>query len=146
MYRNSHMQKTMISLKVASLFFAFILSLSSTHVLAENASVAAAINQFLLDSKKHFDAQEYERAAALLERALRIAPTNPILWHNLGGVRLQQEDWNRAASLAAKSNSFAPKNRWLRIRNWTLISLACKGMQDMNCVHEANKRAQSLLH
>jgi cytochrome c-type biogenesis protein CcmH/NrfG len=91
--------------------------------------------------------QAYEQAAASLERALRINPRQPTLWHNLAGVRLTQKDWMRAANLATNSNMYAGNEKQyyqLRIRNWMLITLACEGMGDMTCAREARKRAQNL--
>lgn len=109
----------------------------------ESNSVSA-VTALLQEAKGHFAGQHYERAAATLERALRIDSRNAILWHNLAGVRLQQEDWKKAASLASKSNSLAVNDRHLRIRNWMLIALACEGLNDTACVTEARRRAQAL--
>ena len=91
--------------------------------------------------------QAFEQAAASLERALRINPRQPTLWHNLAGVRLTQRDWMRAANLATNSNMHAGNDvqyYQLRIRNWMLITLACEGMGDMTCAREARNRAQNL--
>lgn len=104
----------------------------------------SAVSALLAEAKTYFEEGQHEQAAAKLERALRIDPYNPILWYNLAGVRLQQEDWERAASLAAKSNSLAVDNKWLRVRNWVVIALACEGMKDANCAGEARKRARIL--
>src|SRR3954468_96652 len=51
-----------------------------------------------------------DTAAASLERALRIEPHNPALWHELARLRLQQRQPEQAASLAAKSNGLAGNN------------------------------------
>ncbi|MBE9563165.1 MAG: hypothetical protein IMF12_09930, partial [Proteobacteria bacterium] len=72
----------------------------------------------------------------------------PILWHNLAGVRLAQGDWERAASLASKSNTIAAKSgnlKKLRLRNWIVITLACEGMEDQECAKEARSQAQALV-
>jgi Tfp pilus assembly protein PilF len=105
---------------------------------------SSAVTALLTEAKSYFEDGQHEQAAAKLERALRIDPRNPILWHNLAGVRLQQEDWERAASLAAKANALAVDNKWLRARNWIVIALACEGMKDNNCALEARKRARVL--
>jgi len=105
---------------------------------------SAAVVALLNDAEAQFRIGESEQAAAFLERALRIDPNNPILWHNLAGVRLYQEDWERAANLAAKSNVIAVNDKWLRVRNWIVISLACQGMKDTKCEQEAQRRAQAL--
>jgi len=59
-------------------------------------------------------------AAATLERGLRIAPKDARLWSQLAEVKLQQQHYRQARSLAAKSNSLAgndtglvPKNQWI---------------------------------
>jgi Tfp pilus assembly protein PilF len=59
-------------------------------------------------------------AAATLERGLRIAPKNAVLWSQLAEVKLQQHHYQQARSLAAKSNSLAgsymdivQKNQWI---------------------------------
>lgn len=63
-------------------------------------------------------------AAATLERALRIEPRNPGLWHELARTRLQQGQAGQAISLAAKSNAWSGDNKSLRAANWRLIGEA----------------------
>lgn len=107
----------------------------------------SAVESLLNEAKTYYEMKQFEQAAALLERALRIDPRNPILWHNLAGVRLAQEDWKRAANLATKSNTLAGSNnnyKELRLRNWVIITQACEGMGDFNCAQEARNRAQAL--
>ncbi len=66
----------------------------------------------------------WERAAALLERALRIEPRNAQLWHRLAKVRLQQGRYGMAESLAQKSNALAKDDEALKRRNAELIEIA----------------------
>ncbi|HEU4352230.1 MAG TPA: tetratricopeptide repeat protein [Burkholderiales bacterium] len=61
-------------------------------------------------------------AAASLERALRIEPRNPRLWHELARVRLKQGQFAQAENVAARSNSWAGDDRALRAENWRLIA------------------------
>lgn len=105
---------------------------------------SAAVETLLNQAKEQFEQNETEQAAALLERALRIEPRNSILWHNLAGVRLKQQDWQRAANLAAKSNTLAGDNKWLRVRNWVITAIACEGMGDKECTQEAKQRSKAL--
>ena len=109
-----------------------------------SAEPSNAVSALLKESRDEYAQKRYEQSAALLERALRIDPRNSILWHDLAGVRLEQEEWRKAMSLAARSNEFAGDNKWLRIRNWTIIALACKGLNDKNCVKDAQSRAQAI--
>ena len=62
------------------------------------------------------------RAAASLERALRIEPRNPRLWHELAVIRLRQADYGQAESLAARSNTYAGADAELRAANQKVIS------------------------
>lgn len=106
-----------------------------------------AVKSLLNAAKEHYEKEQFEQAAAILERAIRIKPKHPILWHNLAGVRLAQGDWERAASLASKSNAIATKSqnlKELRIRNWVVITLACEGMKNEECTKEARIQAQNL--
>jgi Tfp pilus assembly protein PilF len=63
-------------------------------------------------------------AAASLERALRIEPRNPRLWHELAKVRLQQGEYAQAESMAARSNAWAGNDSSLRAENQRLIEQA----------------------
>ena len=65
-------------------------------------------------------AQNWERAAALLERALRIEPRNAQLWHRLAQVRLQQGQYHLAESLAKKSSALARDDIELQEKNGRL--------------------------
>src|SRR5690606_39701783 len=52
-------------------------------------------------------AGDYGRAAATLERALRIEPASPTVWLELARVRLAQGDYAQARQLALKAESLA---------------------------------------
>jgi Tfp pilus assembly protein PilF len=67
-------------------------------------------------------AGDHGRAAATLERAIAIEPDNAWLWYRLADTRLAQGRLDQAASLAAKSNSFAATDRGLQADNWRLIA------------------------
>ena len=62
-----------------------------------------------------------ERAAAVLERALRIEPRNPELWHRLAKLRYKQGQYTLAESLAAKSSALARDDWQLKEENNLLI-------------------------
>ena len=63
-------------------------------------------------------------AAATLERALRIEPRNPRLWHELALVRLKQGDYAQAESTAQRSNAWAGADSDLRSANQRIIEEA----------------------
>ena len=67
-----------------------------------------------------------EGAAGSVERALRLEPKNPWLWHRLAVLRLQQGHRRQAAALAEKSNSLSIRHPELRRANAGLIERAGK--------------------
>jgi len=83
-----------------------------------------AVSSLLAKSTVQIEAKEWEKAAALLERALRIEPRNAKLWQRLAEVRLSQGQFAQAESLAVKSNALAPKEQALQARNAQIIHQA----------------------
>jgi Tetratricopeptide repeat len=85
-----------------------------------------------------------DSAAAILERALRLEPHDPRLWHRLAKLRLQQGQFGQAASLAAKSNALAGNNRPLQASNWDTIAQAKEKLGDVDAARAARKKAHEL--
>ena len=84
----------------------------------ENIAVAGLMES----ARSEAAAGNLASAAASLERAIRIEPRNPRLWHELARVRLKQGQYAQAESVAARSNSWAGDDRALRAENWRLIA------------------------
>ena len=95
---------------------------SSSHISSESTSqtVLALLNQAKLQEQTG----NSERAAAVIERALRIEPNNAQLWHRLALLRLQQGKLALAESFAAKSSALARDDERLRRENNTIIEQA----------------------
>lgn len=83
-------------------------------------------------------------AIEALERALRVAPEDPVLWSRLAEMRLREEDFAVAENLAAKSNALAGDQRLLRYRNWLLIAEARKRRGDEEGARKAREKAEEL--
>ena len=83
----------------------------------ESIAVAGLMESARADAQ----AGRLAEAAARLERALRLEPRNPRLWHELARVRLRQGEYAQAESLAARSNSWAAADSALRAANLRLI-------------------------
>jgi cytochrome c-type biogenesis protein CcmH/NrfG len=83
-------------------------------------------------------------AAASLERALRIEPRNPRLWHELARVRLQQREFIQAENTAARSSSWAGGDNALRAENWRLIAQAREARGDISGARAALDSARRL--
>lgn len=108
------------------LFALFVAACAGPQPSGEDTSAATgrAATALLARADTHAQAGEWERAAAFLERALRIEPRNAWLWHHLATVRLRQGRYAQAVSLANKSSSLAPADAALQAKNRRLIEQA----------------------
>ncbi len=109
--------------------------------LATPVTQTDAVDGILRDVRRHWAAGQHEQAAAGLERALRIEPSNPYLWQHLAAVRLDQGKSQQAEQFAAKSNSVAGDSATLRLRNWRIIAEARRLGGDAAGAREAETRA-----
>lgn len=104
----------------------------------------AAVVALLDTAEQQANDGNLEAASASLERAIRIDPRNPALWHHLANVRLAQGDAAAAEQLAVKSNSLAAGNRAQQRRNWELIARARRAQDDAAGARQAEQRARAL--
>lgn len=107
-------------------------------------AASPAVVALLQDSQRQNDAGQPARAAALLERALRIEPRNATLWQRLADVRLRQGRAAQAESLALKSNSLAGTDTPLQARNWQIIAQARRNQGNAAGARRAQQRAEKL--
>lgn len=107
---------------------------------ASNPAVVALLDH----AGQYATAGELERAAASLERALRIEPQNAGLWHDLAALRLEQRQYGQAESLAAKSNALAAGDDRLRALNWRLIAQARRSRGAAEAADAAEAQAMVL--
>ena len=101
----------------------------------ENVAIAGLMDTARADAA----AGRLANAAATLERALRIEPRNPRLWHELARVRLKQGQYAQAESVAARSNSWAGSDNALRAENWRLIAEAREARGDAEGARQARE-------
>jgi hypothetical protein len=66
-------------------------------------------------------AGSYAQAAASIERALRIDPNNPLLWIELGEIKLAEGDRGQAEMMARKALTLAGNDRSIAIRAEQLV-------------------------
>ena len=88
---------------------------------------------------------ELTRSEAFLERALRIEPRNPVLWHYMAKLRLHQGRLKQAAGLAAKSNSLDRNDKTLQADNWRIIAHARHQQGDIEGAKRAQEKVDALL-
>lgn len=72
-----------------------------------DAGMSAAGSALLVQSRNERRAGDYARAAATLERALRVEPTAPAVWLELARVRMLEGNYVQAEQLARKAQSLA---------------------------------------
>ena|SRR5437762_5558246 len=103
-----------------------------------------AIVTLVQSAREDAAAGRLDTARDRLERALRIEPRNPLLWHELARVSLYQGQPDQAVQLANKSNSFVGKNTTLRASNWRLIGQARTQSGDQDGAESAFDRAAQI--
>ena len=114
-------------------------ALARTPVSDSNAVVALAES-----ARADTDGGNFIKAAAALERALRIEPRNPRLWHELAQLKFKEGDYAQATSMAARSNTWAGTDKMLRAANWRLIGEARRSLGDETGAHAAFDKADAL--
>lgn len=87
----------------------------------ESTSNSPTVLALLDQASRQEHSGSTEKAAATLERALRIEPKNARLWHRLAVLRFQQGQFTLAESLAAKSSMLAQGDWSLKQKNAELI-------------------------
>jgi predicted Zn-dependent protease len=108
--------------------------------MSDNKAVIALLDQAQTDN----GAGHREAADSSLERALRIEPRNPWLWHQLAQLRLAQGQYAQAITLARKSNSFAGSQSGVQAANWQVIGQARVAQGDPAGAQQAFQRAADL--
>ena len=69
-------------------------------------------------------------AAASIERALRIEPSNPLLWIELGKIRQAEGNYQQAENMGRKAASMAINAPRAQSAAWSLVaeSLRARGV------------------
>lgn len=104
-------------------------------------ATSGVVTRLLAQARRAEAVGDLSGTEANLERALRIEPRNPRLWHYMARLRVAQKAYGEAASLAAKSNSLARGDRHLLHDNWRLISQALTLQGDTAGAQAAAARA-----
>lgn len=110
---------------------------------SERFRSSPAVMALLARAKDAKQANKPDLAASALERALRIEPTDPRVWHELALVRLRQGQYLQAEAVALKSNSLAAQWPAVWPENWQLIASARRKMGDEEGVNEALRMRDS---
>lgn len=138
---NSMLQRTIfIAMFIMSLITAGCVSPAPEEPI-KTKPVSSVVAALVTDAQVARKGRNYNQAAAQLERALRIEPANPMVWHELAVVHVEQGSFEQAVQFAAKSNSLA-QDRQLRIRNWQLMANAYSELGNDDLAREAQRQAR----
>ena len=107
---------------------------------SQNTAVVALADAARTDAA----AEKFSGAASSLERALRIEPRNPRLWHELGRLKLKEGDYRQAANMAARSNTWVGADKALHAANWRLIGEARRADGDETGALAAFSKAETI--
>lgn len=87
--------------------------------------VHPAAAQFLADARNWLKLGNTARAAASLERAIRIDPRHPEPWLKLAQLRYDGGDMEQAENLALKARSLAPRDsEWFETAESLLVEIS----------------------
>lgn len=101
--------------------------LPSPQPLQRSAPPVGSASQALLAQSRSYQASgDYGLAAASIERALRIEPRQPVLWLELGNIRLKEADYAQAESMGRKALSLSAGNAALTAQAEQLIAAATR--------------------
>ena len=87
---------------------------------------------------------DYGQAAATLERALRIEPDNPLLWIELGRIRMGENNPAQADALARKALALGTGDPAAQSGAWRLMADSLRARNRNGEAAEAEQRAQAL--
>lgn len=100
-----------------------------------------AVKELLAQAGQAEEQGNYDGAAVLLERALRIQPHDPELLQQMAEVQLQQRDYEQALNFAIRSYDSGARVGEICARNWHTISFAREKLGDASGSREAEDRA-----
>ncbi len=108
----------------------------------ENPAVTALTNT----AASHLATGALEQAANALERALRIEPQNPRLWHFLAQIHHQRGDYEQARDMAERSSGLAGDDAGLKAQNTWLTALTDQASQRRGAPSNEAVKIEELLN
>ena len=105
-----------------------------------------AVRELLAEAGSAETTGDYDQAAVLLERALRMQPRNPEILQQLAEVQLQKQDYEQALNFAVRSYDIGPRVGEICDRNWRTISVAREHLGDRDGSEQAELRATACMN
>jgi Tfp pilus assembly protein PilF len=107
-------------------------------------TLGAASRALVNQAQVQMATKNYVVAASSIERALRIEPDNPLLWIELGKVRLAEGNYVQAENVARKAVSMSVNAPRAQSSAWRLIAESYRARGKNIEAQEAQSRADSL--
>jgi uncharacterized protein HemY len=83
-------------------------------------------------------------AAATIERALRIEPENPLLWIELGQIRLSENNPSQANAMGHKALALATGDPRAQASAWRLVAESLRVLGRNEEAADADRKANTL--
>lgn len=111
----------------------------------EVAASDAVVLALLHEAKVTQEKGDLSTAISTIERGLRIRPRDPLFWHQLARLRLQQGKAVLAENLARKSNTLTRENYSLRKKNLRIIASALRLQGKNKAAQEIDEKSKRML-
>jgi predicted Zn-dependent protease len=108
------------------------------------ATLSPASNALVSQAQAQRKKGDLPGAAGSLDRALRIEPNNPLLWIEMGRLRMDQRNYTQAESMGRKALSMAVGDDRTQSTAWLLIADSLRARGKNPQAQEALDRAQEL--
>jgi len=110
---------------------------------ARQFRLGPAASSLVAQAHKQSASGDYGLAAATVERAMRIEPDNPLLWIELGRVRLTAGDNRQAESMGRKALTMATGDPRAQSASWRLIADALRALGRNDEAAQADRHANA---
>jgi len=107
-------------------------------------ALGAASRALVGQAQTQVATKNYAVAASSIERAMRIEPDNPLLWIELGKVRLAEGNYQQAENMGRKAVSMSVNAPRAQSSAWRLIADSLRARGKNIEAQEAQARSDSL--
>lgn len=111
---------------------------------APPAQLGAASKSLVSQAQAQRKRGDLPGATVSLERALRIEPNNPLLWIEMGRLRMDQRNYAQAESMGRKAISMAPGDTRTQSSAWLLVADSLKARGKNLEAQEAIEKSRQL--
>jgi predicted Zn-dependent protease len=106
--------------------------------------LSPATNALVQQAHAQAHAAAFAPAAATIERALRIEPENPLLWIELGQIRLSENNPAQANAMGHKALALATGDPQAQASAWRLVAESLRQLNRNDEAADADKKASAL--